>query len=147
MAQQRASQPGSERGSKDAASAAKEVVEGVQEKVGAVAQDAADAVQAKAEDIRDNVKDTAADAADSARENAAAALEGGAKRVGEMGGDGMAATATDFAAGGMRDAAQYLRANETDEIWADVERYVRRYPARSLFAAIAAGVVVGKILR
>ncbi len=149
VAQQRQSE--SERGPRGAADMAKDAAEAVQEKVSAAAQDAADAAKSKAsevaDDLREKAQDKAIDAADAGRENAAAALEGGAKRVSDMGGDGIASAATDYAADGMRDAAKYLRNNEAEEIWDDLERYVKRYPGRSMIAAIAAGVIVGKILR
>ncbi len=51
------------------------------------------------------------------------------------------------AAEGMHAAAGYLQEHNTSEIANDVEEYVRAHPLQSVAAAIAAGFVVGRVLR
>jgi hypothetical protein len=105
------------------------------------------ALQGKARDVADSVEGTPGDMADAARENVAAALEGGAERLSGIGGSGPASAATGTAAEGLRETAAYLRENEPTEIWSDIEGYVKRYPGRSVIAAVAAGLMLGRILR
>jgi hypothetical protein len=48
---------------------------------------------------------------------------------------------------GIEGAAGYLRNHTTNEIWRDVEDYVRQHPGRALAGAIFTGYLLGKIMR
>jgi len=123
---------------------------------GSLGEKAMDETRAVADQARQSVGDAANqagdrayDAAETGREGAASGLERAAagieRRVGDA--EGMPAQAAERAAEGMQSAAGYLRQHDSQEIWQDVERYVQHNPVRSLIGAVAAGFVVGRILR
>jgi ElaB/YqjD/DUF883 family membrane-anchored ribosome-binding protein len=81
-------------------------------------------------------------------ETAANRLSGLTERGGEQG--GALGRATDFAqqaAGTMESTARYLRDNDVRALQSDVERMVREKPLQTLLIGVAAGWVLGKILR
>lgn len=127
----------------------------MRERAGEMASDAAQSAQQRAAELRDQAaemapraREAAYDTVESGRTGAAEGLERAAENLERQSrGDGMTAMAAGAAADGMQQAAGYLRTHETAEMWEDVERYVREHPGRSVLAAIAAGVVVGRILR
>lgn len=130
-------------------------MEGMRDRAGEMASGAAETVQQRAGELRDQAasmvpgaRDAAYDTVESGRTGAADSMERAAENLERhAGGDGMTAMAAGAAADGMQQAAGYLRTHETAEIWEDVERYVRAHPGRSVLAAIAAGLVVGRIMR
>ena len=61
--------------------------------------------------------------------------------------EGMPAQAGVKVADGMETAAAYLREHNTEEILGDVEVYVRKHPTTALAGAVAAGFLIGRILR
>jgi len=65
----------------------------------------------------------------------------------DQAGDGTAGAVADKAAAGMERTAQYLRDRGTAEMWDDVEAYVRVHPVQGIAGAVAAGFIVGRILR
>lgn len=109
----------------------------------------ADQARQSASEIASEAGDRAYEAAESGRQSAASGLERAAERVEQTaaGQQGMPAMAAERAAEGMQSAAGYLREHDTAEVWQDVERYVRQNPVRSVLGAVAAGFVVGRILR
>jgi hypothetical protein len=121
--------------------------ESMRDRAGEMASEAGGMMQERAAELGSQASDSMYSAVESGREGAAEALEGGSERLRAMGGEGMAGMASGMAADGMRETAGYLREHDTSQIWEDVEQYVQRYPGRSVIAAIAAGVIVGRILR
>lgn len=109
----------------------------------------ADQARQSAGEAMNEAGDRAYGAAETGRENAASGLERAAAGLERRadGSDGMSAMAAERAAEGMQSAAGYLRQHDSTEIWQDVERYVQHNPVRSLLGAVAAGFVVGRILR
>ncbi len=103
----------------------------------------------RAEEVAPRARAAAYNAAESGREGAANVLERAAGTIEDRIGDtsGMPAMASERAAEGMHAAAGYLKEHDTAEIVDEVEQYVRAHPMRSLATAVAAGFVVGRILR
>ena len=127
----------------------------MQDKAGDMAAEAGRRVQEQAGELRDRAaemapraQEAAYNAAESGREGAASTLERAADNLDrQASGDGMTSMAAGAAADTMQQAAGYLRSHETAEVWDDVERYVRQHPGRSVLMAVAAGLVVGRVLR
>lgn len=57
------------------------------------------------------------------------------------------AAVSDSLATGMQSGAEWLRDADIDKLKDGVERQVKEHPARSLFVALGAGFLLGKILR
>jgi hypothetical protein len=47
----------------------------------------------------------------------------------------------------MSDAAQYMRSHDMNDVWRDVQNFLRRYPAESVAAALVLGILAGRALR
>lgn len=108
----------------------------------------ATAVSEQAQEMGARTADAARDAAESGREGAAGMLERTAERIEQRSDEGgMQGAAAGKAAEGMQAAAGYLKEHDTGELIEDVEHYVRSHPMRSLAGAVAAGFLVGRILR
>jgi len=127
----------------------------VQQQASEMADRATGATQDATHDARERIAELApraqqavADAVDSGRHNAAAAMDRAAGSLDRRAeGDGVSAMAAGAAADTMQQAAGYLRSRDTGEMWGDVEHYVRDHPGRSVLMAVAAGLVVGRVLR
>lgn len=82
------------------------------------------------------------------RERSADAIGSAAQQVRERTpDDGAAARAGEYAAEGMERTARYMREHDTNAMRDDLESYVREHPAPALGAAVAAGFLIGRILR
>lgn len=57
------------------------------------------------------------------------------------------AAVSDSLATGMQSGAEWLRDADLDKLKDGVEQQVKKHPARSLFVALGAGFLLGKILR
>lgn len=121
---------------------------------GRAASERTEEVTSKAGEMVDQVKsmggdaaNRAKDAAESGRESTADALDRAATTMKDRAGDGMTGAAMEKAAGGVEAAAGYLKEHETGEIWDDLERYIREHPMQAVAAAVATGIVVGRVLR
>src|SRR5688500_7367693 len=57
------------------------------------------------------------------------------------------AAVTDSLATGMQSGAEWLRDADMDKLKEGVEKQVKEHPARSLFVALGAGFLLGKVLR
>ncbi len=57
------------------------------------------------------------------------------------------AAVSDSLATGMQSGAEWLRDADLDKLKDGVEKQVKQHPARSLFVALGAGFLLGKILR
>jgi ElaB/YqjD/DUF883 family membrane-anchored ribosome-binding protein len=90
------------------------------------------------------------------KDRAAGGLEDAARRIDEMadrhlgeaeGLRGRASNLTHSAADSMESVARYLRTNDVGELQADLEKQVRTRPLQTLLVAVAAGWLVGKVIR
>ncbi len=80
-------------------------------------------------------------------ESAAQRLGGLAGQGGQGGAMGRAGDLASQAAGTMESTARYLRDNDVRALQGDLERMTREKPLQTLLVAVAAGWVLGKILR
>ena len=111
------------------------------------------------EQVRDAAKRAQNEASERANEQmnrAAGGLENAARKLDELadrqtaGATGAKAKAGDMAHGAadsMESLARYLRDNDVEGLQRDLEQQVRENPLRTLLIGVAAGWVVGKILR
>ena len=106
------------------------------ENIGARAQDAAAQARDKASEVAEAGEERAADGMD----RAAAVLR---EHSDSIPAGGVAVKAAD----GMERGADYLRSHETGEMWSDVENYVRDHPVMGIAGSVAAGFLVGRLLR
>jgi len=124
----------------------------------------------RARDIAGNAKDKLADVGSSVRSGAgnakdklADALETGANKLRQRGGQGQLSASTgsadvnvsgdgvsqvsDRLAGGMQATADWLRDADIDSMRAGVERQVKEHPGRTLLIAVGLGYLLGKAFR
>jgi hypothetical protein len=103
----------------------------------------------KAKEQLDHGLDKAKDQVDSGMDKAAEGLESTAERIKGMAGegDGLPAQAGTKIAEGMESAATYLKEHSSDELFKDLEGYVKEHPAQALVGAVFAGYLVGRIMR
>jgi ElaB/YqjD/DUF883 family membrane-anchored ribosome-binding protein len=94
-------------------------------------------------------RDRLMEGADKAKDRAATGIESIAERLREQAGDreGLPAQASEKVASGMEKTAGYLKEGDTQQMVQDLEGFVRSHPMQALGGAIAAGFVIGRILR
>lgn len=85
--------------------------------------------------------------ADQGMDRAAEGMEQASASLRQHAGDGATGKAAGVAADSMERGASYLRDKDSAEVWNDVEQYVGEHPAQALLGAVAAGFVIGRILR
>jgi uncharacterized protein YjbJ (UPF0337 family) len=87
--------------------------------------------------------------ADTQKDRAAGGLEKTAGKMREQLGEGggTAAQVSDRVAGQLERTAGYLRDHETEEIWGDVEQFVKDHPIQAAISAALAGFFVARVLR
>lgn len=83
--------------------------------------------------------------ADALRQRRSAATTGSS--VTALVNDPAIAAVTDSLATGMQSGAEWLRDADLDKLKDGVEKQVKEHPARTLFVALGAGFLLGKILR
>jgi len=83
--------------------------------------------------------------ADAIRQRRASTSTGSA--VTAIANDPAIAAVTDSVATGMQSSAEWLRDADMDKLKEGVEKQVKEHPARSLFVALGAGFLLGKVLR
>jgi ElaB/YqjD/DUF883 family membrane-anchored ribosome-binding protein len=88
----------------------------------------------KVEQARETTAEQMASTADTVRENV-------------QGKGGIQEKAGVAAADGMEKTAQYLRDHDTQAMMQDVEKFVREHPTQAVLGAVAAGFIIGRILR
>lgn len=103
----------------------------------------------KAREVASEYGQKAQDQIETGKDQAAIGIEKAAEKLRERAGQsgGMPAQATEKVAAGMENAATYLRDHSTNDIWADVEYYVREHPTQAVAGAVVAGFLLGRILR
>jgi ElaB/YqjD/DUF883 family membrane-anchored ribosome-binding protein len=104
-----------------------------------------DTMKERASDMGGKVQEQA----ESQKDRAAGGLEKTASKMREQLGDkgGTTAQVSDKVAGQLERTAGYLREHETDEIWDDIEQYVKDHPMQAAIGAAVAGFVVARALR
>jgi ElaB/YqjD/DUF883 family membrane-anchored ribosome-binding protein len=92
--------------------------------------------------------DKAKDQVDTGLDKAAEGLESTAEKIKGMTGEGegMPAQAGVKVAEGMETAAAYLKEHSSDEIFKDLEVFVKEHPTQALVGAIFAGFLVGRMM-
>ncbi len=103
----------------------------------------------QAQDKASELADRAREQAEAGREQAAGGMHQAARKVREStsGKGGMQEQIGGKAADQMERASGYLREHNTSEIMDDMERYDREHPMQAVAGAVAAGFVIGRILR
>lgn len=126
--------------------------------------DKATAALGGAKDKLADVGSTVRERAGSAKDSLADALESGAEKLRQRGGDGSLTGAnasggsiaiaddrmsqvTTKVAGGMDATAEWLRDADLDSMKASVEKQVKEHPGRTLLIAVGVGYLLGKALR
>lgn len=112
--------------------------------------------QSGEESMTDKARESAGEYGQKAQEGldkgiqqSAAGMDTAAEKIREKAeqSDGMPAQAGVKLADGMERAAGYLREHDSEDMMADLERYVRSHPTTAVAGALVAGLVIGKILR
>jgi len=107
----------------------------------------------KTEEMTDKAKETVSSISSKAQEQAEKGREGAATGLDSAAdiirSDSMPLhpEVSQKVAEGVDTAAGYLHEHSTDEMLADVERYVREHPTQSLAGAVFAGFLLGRALR
>jgi ElaB/YqjD/DUF883 family membrane-anchored ribosome-binding protein len=109
------------------------------------ASELTDSVSEKASQARERAMETA----DQAREKTAEGVESAAGTLREQveGKGGIQEAAGTRLADGMERTATYLREHDTQTMMEDIERYVREHPTQAILGAVAAGFIIGRILK
>lgn len=119
----------------------------MREQAEGAASEAAERAGQVAGDMAGEARTKADEAADMGRERAAEGMERTASMLREREQDGAVGAVAGRAAEGMERSASYIRQHDTAEMWTDVEHYVREHPVQGIAGAMAAGFLVGRILR
>jgi ElaB/YqjD/DUF883 family membrane-anchored ribosome-binding protein len=98
----------------------------------------------KARQYRDQAIDQADAGLDKAAEGMQSAADTVRQRAQERG--GMTADAGAKVADTMERSADYLREHDTQEVFDDLERYVRQHPMQAVAGAIVGGFILGRLL-
>ena len=101
----------------------------------------------RAEEAAAEGRERMAQAAHQGEQRAADGMEQAASALRERAEGTAAAGVAVKAADGMERSAGYLRSHDTGEMWGDVEHYVREHPVAGIAGSVAAGFIVGRILR
>lgn len=106
-------------------------------------------VQEKVSEKAGEVKEKATEQADAGINKAAEGLQRTAEQMRERAGEqgGVKGEVATRAADGLEKTATYLREHEATEIWTDVEAFVKEHPVQAAISALAAGFVLGRVLR
>ena len=117
--------------------------------------DLKDQTREKASDLKDAVSDKASEygsklagTADSGIDKAADGLEKAAVQLRSRSEDGgVQGQVGTRVADGLDKTSQYLRDHEAQEIWSDVEQFVKDHPLQAAAGAAVAGYVVAKLMK
>ncbi len=109
----------------------------------------------KAGDYVDTAKEKAGQAraavmeqTEQGRQKAATGLDSAADQLRErLSGEGMQGQVGTKVADSLEKTADYLREHETSEIWDDIEQYVQDHPMQAAVGALAAGFLIGRVIR
>ncbi len=106
-----------------------------------------ESVAARAQGAAEQARDKASEVAEAGEERAADGMDRAAGVLREHSGSIPAGGVAVKAADGIERGADYLRSHETGEMWGDVENYVRDHPVMGIAGSVAAGFIVGRLLR
>jgi ElaB/YqjD/DUF883 family membrane-anchored ribosome-binding protein len=103
----------------------------------------------KVGEVATQAREKAMETADQARERTAEGAESAADTIREQveGKGGIQEAAGTRLADGMEKTATYLREHDTQTMIEDIERYVREHPTQAVLGAVAAGFIIGRILK
>jgi len=91
--------------------------------------------------------DKVTEQADMQKDRAAEGLEKTAGKMREQMGGGPAGQVGEKMAGSLEKTAGYLREHQTEEMWQDLEQFVKEHPIQAAVTAAVAGFVVARVLR
>ncbi|MCC6387625.1 MAG: hypothetical protein IT302_09595 [Dehalococcoidia bacterium] len=126
------------------------------DQAGDIASKAQETATEKAEELKDKAGEVRSQAgekmlagADAGKERAASGLSMAADRMRERAEshDGMQADVAARAADAMDRTAGYLKEHDSQELWADMEQFVKDHPMQAAAGALFAGYVLGKLMR
>jgi ElaB/YqjD/DUF883 family membrane-anchored ribosome-binding protein len=117
--------------------------------VGENASEMASAAQEKISEGASAAQEKIGERAEAVRESAASGLASAANRMRDQssGQDGMQAQVKGKAADAMETASQYLNQHDSQELWTDLERFVKEHPMQAAAGALVAGYVLAKVTR
>lgn len=98
-------------------------------------------------EMAEETRGRAMEAAEAGETRAAEGMDRAASELRDRADGTPVAGAAVKAADGMERSAEYLRNKDTNEMWGDVEQYVRDHPVMGIAGSVAAGFLVGRILR
>lgn len=102
----------------------------------------------RAQEMASNAGQKAQDTADAGISRAASGLEKAADQMRDrMPGDGPAAQMGTKVADSLERTAGYLREHDSDQLWEDVETFVKEHPIQAAAGAAVAGFIVARMLR
>jgi ElaB/YqjD/DUF883 family membrane-anchored ribosome-binding protein len=103
----------------------------------------------RAQEMASNAGQKAQDTADAGISRAAGGLEKAADQMRErvQGDDGTTAQIGTKVADSLERTAGYLREHDSDQIWEDVEAFVKEHPMQAAAGAALAGFVAARMLR
>jgi ElaB/YqjD/DUF883 family membrane-anchored ribosome-binding protein len=85
--------------------------------------------------------------ADAGRVKAADGMDRAAERLRQQSPEGAAGAVAERTADAAERTATYLREHDTKQMWTDMERYVQEHPMQGVAGALAAGFLIGRMLR
>jgi ElaB/YqjD/DUF883 family membrane-anchored ribosome-binding protein len=108
----------------------------------------ADRMKQKAVETKDRVQEKVQEKTEEGIDRAAEGVQSAADRIRDRAEErgGMTAEAGTKVADTMERSAQYLREHDSEQIFDDVERYVREHPVQAVAGAIVGGFIIGRLL-
>ncbi|MEZ4503949.1 MAG: hypothetical protein R3C39_15100 [Dehalococcoidia bacterium] len=108
-----------------------------------------DRVQQSVGEMQDEAASRIAAAEARAREGGADRIDQAAERI-DAAGDSLPGPLSDgatMASHGVERSAEYVRSHTSSDMVEDVESYVREHPVQGVAMAVAAGFVIGRVLK
>lgn len=110
-------------------------------------RDGAQGAMDRAGEMAQEGRERAKEAMEAGEERAAEGMERAASEIRSRAGDMPMSGAALKAADGMERSADYLRNHDMQDLWSDIEDYVRQHPVVGIAGSVAAGFLVGRMLR
>jgi ElaB/YqjD/DUF883 family membrane-anchored ribosome-binding protein len=119
------------------------------ETIGHVVGEKIDEMSEKLGETRTTVTEKSMEGLEAGKERLGGGMESAADIIRDRTGEttGLPHDAGTKLADTMDKTATYLHEHSSEEIWSEVEHYVREHPTQALVGAVLAGLVVGRVLR
>jgi len=117
--------------------------------VGEKIDDMSEKIGEKIDDTRTTITEKGKDRLEASKEKLGGGMESAADLIRERTGDtsGLPHEAGTKLAETMDKTATYIHEHSSEEIWSDVESYVREHPTKALVGAVLTGWVMARVLR